>query len=375
MTDKKHFTTLDSLRGIAAIMVVILHSYWSHDLYFYNFFRNGYLFVDLFFILSGFVIIYNYYDKILFDKISIFEFMKKRFFRLWPLHVVLLVIFFFLEVVKLIIYNKYNISGNNIPFTDNNIFSFISNLLFTQSFNLHDDATFNGPSWSIAVEFYTYLFFIISLIFFKTKSFLFKYFSFFVVLISFSFLYFKIGHLSVSHDFGFVRCLLGFFTGTLLFFIYNFAEKHKFFEISISVSIWTLLESILLVSIIWFLGYKSEVNKLDFIAYFMNFIVLFLFMFSKGLVSKVIGAKSFVFLGKISFSIYMVHYLFSLVIKNFMKIYFKADFVIDNWGGYLEIDRSIGNCVLFFYLILVIVVANFTFIHIEQRFKHGFFKN
>ena len=68
-------------------------------------------------------------------------------------------------------------------------------------------------------------------------------------------------------------------------------------------------------------------------------------------------------------------YLFSLVIKNFIKIYFKADFVIDNWGGYLEIDSFIGNCFLFFYLILVIVVANFTFIHIEQRFKHGFFKN
>jgi len=355
-------------------MVVLLHTYWSHDLYSLNLIRNGYLFVDLFFILSGFVIIYNYYDKIICNTVSAYDFMKKRFFRLWPLHFLLLIIFLFLEFVKLVASQEFNVIGSNIPFTENNHISFIANLLLIQSFNLFNDSTFNGPSWSIGVEFYTYLCFFISLTFFKTKRWLFKYFSLIVVVICFCFLFFKVGHLSVTHDFGFIRCLLGFFSGILLFFIFkslsnrddNTSHKRK------SVFFWTFLELILIVFLIYFFENKSEIDRLDFIAYFINFLLIFLFLFSNGIVSKIICTKFFVFLGKISYSIYMIHYFFSLLFKNFLKFYFKAPFINDHWGGYLEIDSYIGNVTLFIYLIVVIIISSYTYKYIEIRYKNGF---
>jgi peptidoglycan/LPS O-acetylase OafA/YrhL len=82
--NKQHYEILDGLRGIAAVIVVIFHfteivipSYPD------NLFGHGYLAVDFFFCLSGFVIGYAYDDRV--GKISVGEFFKKRLIRLHPL--------------------------------------------------------------------------------------------------------------------------------------------------------------------------------------------------------------------------------------------------------------------------------------------------
>jgi len=56
-----------------------------------SFFYNAYLFVDFFFVLSGFVIAYTYQNI---DSWPAFgKFYKKRFFRLYPLHIIVLLLF------------------------------------------------------------------------------------------------------------------------------------------------------------------------------------------------------------------------------------------------------------------------------------------
>jgi peptidoglycan/LPS O-acetylase OafA/YrhL len=95
---------LESLRGIAAVMVVLYHCAGraKFEIAFAN---NFYLFVDFFFVLSGFVIALNYSGKID-TKNDFFDFQFKRFLRLYPLHFAMLVVFLFLEIFK---YN--NIGG------------------------------------------------------------------------------------------------------------------------------------------------------------------------------------------------------------------------------------------------------------------------
>jgi peptidoglycan/LPS O-acetylase OafA/YrhL len=51
---KNFFGGLESLRGVAALIVVFVHIKWVNPLTTLLFFRNGYLMVDLFFVLSGF---------------------------------------------------------------------------------------------------------------------------------------------------------------------------------------------------------------------------------------------------------------------------------------------------------------------------------
>jgi peptidoglycan/LPS O-acetylase OafA/YrhL len=74
------YAYLDGIRGVAAILVLVRHTgnFWH-----IGFFRS-YLAVDLFFILSGFVIAYAYDEKLRGGKISITQFVKIRLIRLYP---------------------------------------------------------------------------------------------------------------------------------------------------------------------------------------------------------------------------------------------------------------------------------------------------
>lgn len=81
---KQHFEILDGLRGVAAVAVVVFHfmefvtpSY--HD----NFIAHGFLAVDFFFCLSGFVVAYAYDNRL--EKLGVVQFLKLRLIRLHPL--------------------------------------------------------------------------------------------------------------------------------------------------------------------------------------------------------------------------------------------------------------------------------------------------
>ncbi|GAB4009928.1 acyltransferase [Spirosoma migulaei] len=81
---KSHFLALDGLRGIAALAVVIFHFMeWIYTNPSQNFIGHGFLAVDFFFCLSGFVIGYAYDDRI--EKTGVIEFLKSRLIRLHPL--------------------------------------------------------------------------------------------------------------------------------------------------------------------------------------------------------------------------------------------------------------------------------------------------
>jgi peptidoglycan/LPS O-acetylase OafA/YrhL len=81
---KQHFEILDGLRGIAALAVVTFHFMeWAYADYSKNFIGHGFLAVDFFFCLSGFVIGYAYDDRI--AKMGTLEFFKSRVIRLHPL--------------------------------------------------------------------------------------------------------------------------------------------------------------------------------------------------------------------------------------------------------------------------------------------------
>jgi peptidoglycan/LPS O-acetylase OafA/YrhL len=83
MNSKEHFLALDGLRGVAALAVLVLH----RGRWFYEpggFLGHGYLAVDFFFLLSGFVIAFAYDGRIR-DGLGVWAFMRLRLIRLYPL--------------------------------------------------------------------------------------------------------------------------------------------------------------------------------------------------------------------------------------------------------------------------------------------------
>lgn len=84
---KSHYKILDGLRGVAALLVVIFHTFeaYAGDR-FHQIINHGYLAVDFFFLLSGFVIAYAYDDR--WGKMTQWEFYKRRLVRLQPMVIV-----------------------------------------------------------------------------------------------------------------------------------------------------------------------------------------------------------------------------------------------------------------------------------------------
>lgn len=149
-TSKQHFEILDGLRGIAALAVVIFHFMeWVYADFSQNFIAHGFLAVDFFFCLSGFVIGYAYDDRI--GKIGVREFFKSRIIRLHPLvltgSVLGLLAFLFdpfgghpelYSTAKIIL--VFLCSALLIPFP----------VMADRGFNLF---SFNAPSWSLFWEY------------------------------------------------------------------------------------------------------------------------------------------------------------------------------------------------------------------------------
>lgn len=81
---KNHYEILDGLRGVAAIVVVIFHVFetYAGDR-FHQIINHGYLAVDFFFMLSGFVVAYAYDDR--WSKMTQWDFYKRRLVRLQPM--------------------------------------------------------------------------------------------------------------------------------------------------------------------------------------------------------------------------------------------------------------------------------------------------
>jgi len=82
---KPHYLILDGLRGVAAVVVVIFHIFEVHSMgdAQHQIINHGYLAVDFFFLLSGYVIGYAYDDR--WNKMTVGDFCKRRLIRLQPM--------------------------------------------------------------------------------------------------------------------------------------------------------------------------------------------------------------------------------------------------------------------------------------------------
>lgn len=147
---KPHFEILDGLRGVAALAVVIFHFMeWIYIDPAQNFIGHGFLAVDFFFCLSGFVIAYAYDNRI--GKMGATEFFKARLIRLHPLVVfgaVLGILGFFLDPFS----NQTELYG-----TGKLILLFICTVLLIPFPAMEDRAYnlfgLNAPSWSLFWEY------------------------------------------------------------------------------------------------------------------------------------------------------------------------------------------------------------------------------
>jgi peptidoglycan/LPS O-acetylase OafA/YrhL len=152
---------LESIRGLAALLVVLFHvPAWNPQLHEIRFFQNSYYMVDLFFVLSGFVMNLNYGERIHNGR-DLLRFQFLRLGRLYPVHLLFLLVAVATATSGWVASTLFGLTiPSGSAFKDATLTSFTEQLLLIHSLGFFKlEHPFNLPSWSISVEFYTYLVF------------------------------------------------------------------------------------------------------------------------------------------------------------------------------------------------------------------------
>jgi len=150
---------LTGIRAAAAIWVVLYHMqrqlaecYPNLNFLIKPIVAHGYLGVDLFFILSGFIIHYNYGNRLARVCIpAIGEFLWMRLARLWPVHAVILILF----VVLLFAQRIFGMHPKQPELYS--AVDFVKNVFLVQSWAIPSRGSWNVPAWSISCEWLAYL--------------------------------------------------------------------------------------------------------------------------------------------------------------------------------------------------------------------------
>ena len=165
MANGRHIQTLDAARSIAALAVVCYHwrnlqpkswvnlDQFGSGLPFFSVLRpiyqNGWIGVDFFFILSGFVMFKVYRQSVADQTIKATHFAVLRFSRLYPLHFVTLMALVGMQSLH------YVKTGDILNFPPDNYYDkyhFVLQLFFASNWGLQRGPSFNDPVWSVSIE-------------------------------------------------------------------------------------------------------------------------------------------------------------------------------------------------------------------------------
>ena len=330
---KYRLVNLDGLRGWAAVFVAMMHFPLDGVTHQLPLIKNGFLFVDLFFVLSGVVISYVYLGN--FDRK---KFFIARFARLGPIYFATLMLAVILEIIKVV-----GIGGFDGGFREpNSLDGLFREFFLIHTFPMFSNTSFNPPNWSVAVEAYAYvLFALLSIFTFKRSFFVWVLFS----VISFC-LIFKAGVLNDAHNLAIPRGILGFSLGVISFNLWHFYLKDTELKylgdlglLLIFLYIWWGGSSLFPPALAMTIGVTmmlAGANRMHF--------------------SILMENRLAVQLGKYSFAIYMIHYFIAM---RFDEIY-----------RYLPSSSVVEIALFFVYCSTTWLVAGLVYKHFEWPLRN-----
>tara|TARA_B100000809_G_C15066652_1_gene504423 strand:- start:212 stop:1201 length:990 start_codon:yes stop_codon:yes gene_type:complete len=291
---KGRFKGLDSLRGIAAFSVMICHYTHVYNVFYpYNYkdyfgFEIGGRAVELFFILSGFVIFFSIQGIQ-----SSRQFLLQRFIRLFPTYWVCLTLTFTTVYF-------FGLPGLEVSWKEALIgFTMVPQLFGVQKVDY--------SYWTLVPELFFYL--VISLVIItKTKNRILEIGAFWLIL---SFIHIYIFHIK---GLGLVLLLdyFPFFFSGILFFELKANKSNRI--------VWVLL------FLSYLIGLGRYIHKPDEMILMTLIYVTYLIFVLKNL--SFLENRVLIFIGKISYALYLIHQFVGYVILNHVRMYFDSMIVI-----------------------------------------------
>ena len=253
------------------------------------------------------------------------QFFWARFSRLYPLHLITLVTVAILQLANLRILGSYKI------YEVNDLKHFVLNVFFVQSWGFADGYSFNAPTWSVSVEIAVYILFFILLKTFKNTGL--RGALALLVLWTYATKFF-------SHLF-FAECLSYFLTGVVIWFATQAKKSLNSPVIGLASSFFAA-----------FLVGRGDLSSPSTILIFILCLTAILDTFRTPFRQKAV-----VRFGKLTYSAFLWHIPLQLV----------TILVLESASATTEVYKS--EAFWFFYLVAVYLIANFSFVFIENPIK------
>ena len=373
MKTTNYISNLTPLRGIAALLTVIFHI----DLQFGNggglllrlqdskMINKMYLMVDLFFILSGFIMFHVYGTW--FEKgVNTTDFKKftiARFARVYPLHLFTLCY----TIVLFSVAGKLGIPETPVLQIENSTFSIFTNLFLLQSMNFHKWFSWVHASWSISTEWWIYMLFPFLVVPFAKLNPLGRAIVAAACVVGYAIITVWLIPLvtfppeipfvkpivadltiNVGYQYGIFRCLFGFVIGMMIYKSYqsNFLKKYL-----------SNGYSLMLLTFGFLICLHFAIPDL-FSVLFLPLIILSVAYGSQG-INKILNTTILQKIGDWSFSIYLVHQPVFYTLGTFI-FYFKISLQFDIFTAWIFSFALIG-------LILLVSYLTYRFIEVPAR--------
>lgn len=281
-------------------MVALFHFDVISHLSFLPLTRHAYLFVDFFFVLSGFVIAANYRSRLA-EGFGIGRFLILRLGRIYPLHLVTLLLFIPIDAAK-------DGIGPNL------LQAIVTNVLLLQGLGVNPQNWLNFASWSISAEFAAYVIFaaVVSRIGPTIWPWLLPIMAGPIVLATIS-----PDGMNATYDYGLVRCLYGFALGVVSF---DLRERFAVLRARLTPSAETLLETasfLLVIGYVWVAGRSVALQVASPVVFTL---VVLVFAREAGAVSRGLTMPFMLVIGMLTYSIYMLHPLVRAVVRAILMV-------------------------------------------------------
>jgi peptidoglycan/LPS O-acetylase OafA/YrhL len=331
---------LTGIRAFAAWWVVMFHIAYllpSLPAILYWFARLGFLGVDLFFVLSGFIISYNYWQRFsVFSRDTYQSFLWARLARLYPVHL-------FTLIASALLLLGVRVSGvatvkDFSTWTSGN---FLANAVLVHVWRPYAIESWNNASWSVSCEWFAYLVFPLLVLGVRKKLSLPVAALCAATLPAIPAVFVQIAY--YPPFFLLIKVLSEFTAGCLIFHVYTGRREDTRFRRMVLGALGFALGSTLI--LLWEFRHIAP----DWLALIFPF-VIFAVAASSGAFKGLLGSRIAVYWGRVSYSLYMTHNVTLWILKAFLPV--------RNGGA--------GMVVFSVYIVSISVVAIFTYHFVEE---------
>jgi peptidoglycan/LPS O-acetylase OafA/YrhL len=357
-----YLSNLTPLRGLAAILVAVFHFEMAIGRFVpmrtTMFFEKSYLMVDLFFVLSGFIMLHVYgraFDKVL-QRGQWRHFMVARFARTYPLHLFTLLL--------LVVIVRYLTNWGNPPIVFEQPREILPNVFLLQAFGVCHIYNWNIPSWSISAEWGAYLLYPFLAVWISRQRRLAPVLLTVGVVAAWCCIMYVLPrknplnpaipvphNLNTTFDYGWLRGVAGFTAGMIMYQLYRLSGIDRVMG-SDAASVLILL----LVGAGLHFAINDALVVVLFAALVLNFAL------NNGALHRVCNNRLLQYLGDISYSIYLMQIFLQEPFEHGVRLpgvtgNARGKFNIDFWPG-------LGYCLI--YLVLLVGIATVTYYLVER---------